>query len=180
MMPMPMPMSDDVKSTIKQFPSRSDQILLPGSYVHHVYHYLLQCKYFLEIGYYKGLFVEICKTMGKDSIHIDISNKKMQSAPTKKNICITEDSKSYLARCEEKFDLIFQDGSKHGEDRYAEYKLIAERDILLPGGTILSDDLHYPACRNAFDRSKNLGYEISTVRVIGRKGKNYNFGILTI
>lgn len=139
----------NIQDVVRNFPTNSC-ILESESYLKIVYHYLSKCKNFLEIGYRKGLMVEICKHLGILSVHVDIDDRLLRAKPTENNKCITSDSLSFLEKCNQQFDLIFQDGSKEQYVRMKEYELIFSKNIISLPGIILSDDLHYKGCMTAF------------------------------
>jgi len=141
---------ESVVEIIKEFPTKSENLLQKNSYFRHVYSLLVGANSFLEIGYRKGIFVEVCKNMGIKSTHIDITDELLRATASKDNKCITSPSLSYLKKCRSKFDLIFQDGSKRYHCRKKEYDLIVKRSILKKNGRIIVDDLHYPDCKKAF------------------------------
>ena len=149
-----------------------------GSYFHVVYSHLIEADNFLEIGYRKGLFVEVARALVVTSTHVDIDDALLRAKSDKKNTCHTSDSISFLKKCEESFDLIFQDGAKDYKTRKKEYDLIMKRGILRKGGIILVDDLHYAGCQKAFDyASKKYGFETREAKVMDKKP--YSIGILT-
>lgn len=167
--------SSGVIEVIKNFPTTSTEFLKKGSYVQWVYTYLLHSNRFLEIGYRKGLFLEICKEMGLESVHIDITDKLLRAVSTPRNKAITESSVDYLRTCGGKFDLIFQDGSKAYLDRIEEYRLISSKRLLK--GYMIVDDLHYSGCDNAWDMALEIGFKkVERIEVPGV----YSIGILRI
>ena len=170
-------MKDFIRTVVEDFPTNSKKLLDKKSYFWVVYFHLLKSKSFLEIGYRKGLFVEVCKTLNMDSIHIDITDKLLRATPTDNNQCFTIDSVVYLKQCTRSFDLIFQDGSKTYTDRSTEYDLIMDNSLLQSNGVIIADDLHYPDCQRAFDRAvSDYGFEHSYVNV--KDKKVYRMGII--
>ncbi|KKN36885.1 hypothetical protein LCGC14_0768950 [marine sediment metagenome] len=158
----------NINKIAKSFPTNSDALLHPKSYFRCVYSYLSQSKRFLEIGYRKGIFVEICKYLNIFSIHVDITDKLLRAIPTKQNACFTTDSLKYLSSCRDRFDLIFQDGAKVYKTRKKEYDLIMQNNILAEGGIILVDDLHYPSCFKAFK------YAVSRYKLVHSKKLVYD------
>jgi len=170
------PIRENIVKIVEEFPTNTDRTLNPYSYFHIVYSLLDNASSFLEIGYRKGLFTEVARAMGIKSVHIDISDKLLRAVSTKDNECITMDSISYLKKCKRQFDLVFQDGAKDYKTRRIEYNLLMG-GILSKGGIIISDDLHYPECRKAFDyavREYQLSPEIRKVK----DKKTYELGIL--
>ena len=162
---------------IKEFPTNSDRLLQKESYFRRVYSLLIDSKSFLEIGYRKGLFVEICKFLEIQSEHVDISDDLLRAVPSENNKCITSPSLSYLKECKSKFDLIFQDGSKEYDCRKKEYDLIVSGSILKEKGKIIVDDLHYPACKKAFNYAiKRHGFHGKTFSA--RENLEYKMGLL--
>lgn len=160
-----------MRELIIAFPTNEKDLLPSNSYFNYVYQFLSEKPgKFLEIGYRKGFFLEVCKTMGMSSIHIDITDKLLRAKPTDSNIALVMDSIKFLESTNEKFGLIFQDGSKKFKHRWIEYQLIKERNLLFDNCYIISDDLHYSDCMKAFNKAKDdLGYDVSTIKVRGGK-----------
>ena len=172
-----MNLPDHIEQIIKDFPTKSEPLLASDSYVRLIFKYLQNANSFLEIGYRKGLFCEICKAMDIKSVHVDISDKLLRATPTKKNRCLVSNSLDFLNNCTEQFDLIFQDGSKSFNVRIEEYAVIKNRNILSKNGVILIDDLHYPECMRAFDSAIKCGWYLGeTIKVSNRK--KYKFGVM--
>ena len=167
-----------VKKVIEEFPTSTKRMLDKKSYFWVVYSRLVGSSSFLEIGYRKGIFTEICKALEIPSVHIDISDEMLKALPTDNNQCITIDSISYLKKCSRKFDLIFQDGSKEYKDRVKEYDLIMSNSILLKGGTIIVDDLHYQGSKDAFKYAYER-YNFGWVTTKVKDKKTYEMGILS-
>lgn len=166
-----------VRKVIEEFPTNTKRILSKKSYFWVIYSYLRESSSFLEIGYRKGLFAEICRAMSVRSIHVDISNKLLRAHSSENNKCITMDSMKYLKESEDAFDLIFQDGSKIYRDRVKEYNLIMSNSILKDYGTIIIDDLHYGDCEKAFNYAiKKYKFDSKTVKV--KDKRSYSVGIL--
>lgn len=162
---------------VKAFPTDEVPLLTRESYFNYVVHYLLQMDggKFLEIGYRKGVFTEVCKLLKISSVHLDITDKLLRASPTEDNKCTIIDSLEYLKSCPDVFSFIFQDGSKSFKYRWEEYKLIKERNLLHKDSYIVSDDLHYPDCHRAFDRAiSDLGYEGTVIKARGSKKKKHN------
>lgn len=167
-----------VRLAVENFSVNKDRIFHKHSYFWIVYTYLVKSNHFLEIGYRKGLFTEVCRALNIPSVHIDISDKILRAKSDDKNCCLTIDSLSYLEKCTEKFDLIFQDGSKDFHVRQKEYDIINNSSILNSNGVILVDDLHYPDCQKSFEYAiKKYKFLHKTVKV--KDKKSYNMGILT-
>jgi len=167
------PFSKPVVKAIKAFPTHP-YVLEENSYLQLVHHFLLRSNSFLEIGYQKGLVLEVCKAMNfPRSMHIDITNEKLKATPSENNRCKTIDSLTYLQQCfveKTKFDFIFQDGAKTEDVRYKEYELIFEGNILSRKGVLLVDDYHYRDCRKALRRaSKRYPIRSWVMKVVGRK-----------
>jgi hypothetical protein len=170
---------ESVVEIVNKFPTKTENLLHKNSYFRHVYSLLVESNSFLEIGYRKGIFVEVCKHLGIKSTHIDITDDLLRATASKNNKCITSPSLSYLKKCRSKFDLIFQDGSKGCHCRKREYDLIVERSILRENGIIIVDDLHYPACKKAFEyaiKKYGFGSETFSVTDNGR----YKMGLLKL
>lgn len=182
--PNPLPVPDDIAQILVRFPTSEDELLPRKSYFNYVLSYLQQIKTgkFLEIGYRKGVFVEVCKLLKVSSVHLDITDKLLRASPTENNVCLTTDSLEYLEFTSENFHLIFQDGSKSFYHRWEEYKIITERGLLYEGSYIVSDDLHYPDCLKAFSRAlSELEYEGMVIEVQGSKKKKrrkHKIGVL--
>ncbi len=172
----------EIVDLVKKFPTRSAELLHENSYLRYVYHYLLSAERFLEIGYRKGMFVELCKNLRVSSVHIDITSKLLRATPTAKNECFTKDSISYLKSCRDSFDLIFQDGSKEYRDRQEEYALIVQNKIIRDKGIIIADDLHYGGCSRAFREAlKKFGWQAQEFDVFsGKKRSKHRIGIIKI
>ena len=167
-----------IVEVIKGFPTRSENLLQKNSYFRYVYSLLVDSSSFLELGYRKGIFVEVCKSLGVKSTHVDITDELLRATSSKKNKCITSSSVSYLKRCRGKFDLIFQDGSKDGDCRRKEYDIIDSRSIMSGNGKIIVDDLHYPECKKAFEYAiKKYGFIGETFSVTDNS--KYRMGLLS-
>lgn len=167
----------------KTFPTNEVPLLAQGSYFNYVVHYLQQMGKgkFLEIGYRKGIFTEVCKLLKIPSVHLDITDELLRASPTKDNICLVADSLEYLKSTPDIFHLIFQDGAKTFTHRWEEYRLIKERGLLHSGSYIVSDDLHYSDCHRAFDRAvSELGYDGIAIKVYGDKRKKRSKRIIGV
>lgn len=165
----------NIVRVIKDFPTRNSDLLSNRSYCRYINAFLSTATHFLEIGYRKGIFVEICKEYGLSSVHVDITDKQLKAKPTPKNRCVTSDSISFLKTVTERFDVIFQDGSKEYKTRQKEYRLIKDRGILLDKGIIIVDDLHYGGCKRAFDEVKEA---FDSWNIVKAYGKHRNIGFL--
>jgi hypothetical protein len=164
------PLPLEIQKMVKKFPT-NNSLLLPDGYFSHVVHYLSGTEgKFLEIGYRKGIFVEVCKILSVESVHIDMTDKLLRAIPSDKNICLTMNSLAYLSSTQETFSLIFQDGSKSHSQRLKECETIMKREILCPGGYLIVDDLHYPACKKSFEKAHKLFGYVNPV-VIKTRGK---------
>lgn len=174
----------DIKKSIidivESFPTNSDNLLHKNSYFRHVYSLLVDSDGFLEIGYRKGILVEVCRSLGIRSEHVDISDDLLKATSSKENKCVTSSSIDYLKGCSKKFDLIFQDGSKEYGCRKKEYDLIIKNKILKKEGKIIVDDLHYPGCKNAFLYAvQKYKFNSKTFNVNNvKENKNYIMGLL--
>ncbi len=173
-----MEISTNLRKVIEDFPTNTKRTLDKESYFWVVYSYLLSADRFLELGYRKGFFTEVCKAMGINSVHVDISDRLLKALPTKLNKCITISSIDYLKKCSGEFDVIFQDGSKRYKDRVKEYNLIMGRGILASeNGIIIVDDLHYDDCKKAFDYAvEEYGFVPKLIKV--KDKRYYNMGVL--
>ena len=162
---------------LDNFPTNTSRLVNKESYFWVVYENLKAASHFLEIGYRKGVFVEVCKALGIKSVHLDISDQLLRAKPTDTNRCMTINSLDYLKECDEQFDLIFQDGCKKFKTRIKEYDYIVSKNILSPGGKIIVDDLHYSDCQKAFDMViKKYGYQHKIFQC--RDKQNYPVGLL--
>ncbi len=184
--PTPPPVPDFIAQMLRSFPTSEDELLPQNSYFNYVLYYLQRIKRgkFLEIGYRKGVFVEVCKLLKVPSVHLDVTDKLLRASPTENNICLLKDSLEYLKYNRDIFQLIFQDGSKSFHHRWGECKLIRENDLLDSESYMISDDLHYRDCRRAFDKAiSELQYEGIVIEVRGSKKKKrhkHKIGILKI
>jgi len=165
-------LSSEMIELAKTFPTNEKELLAPNGYFGYLFHYLSGMSgKFLEIGYRKGFFLEVCKKIKIPSVHIDITDKLLRAVPTDNNTALVMDSIKFLKTTTDKFGLVFQDGSKEFKYRWEEYQLIHERG-LLEGGYIISDDLHYSGCRKAFQQAQlELGYKALEIKVHGGKRK---------
>lgn len=162
---------------IKNFPTNFERTIDKNSYFRYVYSALLGASHFLEIGYRKGLFAEVCAGLGITSVHIDIDDKLLRAKNTENNKCLKIDSLSYLRNCNECFDLVFQDGSKDYVVRKEEYDLLVSRNLLSDESFILADDLHYDECMKAFNEAaKRYSMQKQIYKV--KDKAEYEFGVL--
>ena len=162
-------LSQGIIDVIEKFPTSSADFLSPNTYFRYVNHFLKESKKFLEIGYRKGVFVEVCKWHGIESVHVDITDELLRAKPTEDNRCVTSSSLKFLRTTTEQFDLIFQDGAKDYRTRKVEYELILTHYILTPSGTIVVDDLHYPDCGKAFQEVQDRFAFHTSIKVHGKK-----------
>jgi hypothetical protein len=103
---------EGIIKVVEQFPTNNLDLLHKDSYFRYVVNMIKDSSSFLEIGYRKGIFIEVCKYFQIPSVHIDISDELLRAQPTIDNQCYTTDSLSFLKSCDRSFDCIFQDGSK--------------------------------------------------------------------
>lgn len=169
--------NESIVELVDGFPTNSDNLLHKNSYFRHVYSLLVDSDSFLEIGYRKGIFVEVCRSLGIRSEHVDIADDLLKATSSRENKCVTSSSIDYLKGCSKKFDLIFQDGSKEYGCRKKEYDLIMKNKILKKEGKIIVDDLHYPGCKKAFLYAVQK-YKFNSKTFNVKENKNYIMGLL--
>ena len=171
--------NESIVELVDGFPTNSDNLLHKNSYFRHVYSLLVDSDSFLEIGYRKGIFVEVCRSLGIRSEHVDITDDLLKATSSRENKCVTSSSIDYLKGCSKKFDLIFQDGSKDYQCRVEEYDLIIRNNLLKSNAIVIVDDLHYKGCKKAFNYAiDKYGFKSRTAKVTDKREKGYKMGFL--
>ena len=173
------PFSAEWKHILHEFGCSKDY-LKDGNYTHAVFSLLSESERFLEIGFRKGMWIHVCKSLNIPSVHIDITKKLLRTKGTKQQRWFEADSLTWLNKCKDQFDLIFQDGSKQGDIRVREYEIIARRNLLAPDGVIIVDDIHYKKALKAFNLAPNYGFKKIDTYNVSVSNKGYSQGILAL